>query len=535
VATSALEGLRTSVLRQVAEIRAAPWIARRSLNLLRLAGDLGAILFAFALVYQIFAGTGSVAVGSGDYAAIAALFALISLAAFWYLGLYSGRASILNLWELQTTVKGISLAAIVFSSVLFFSEKMHYSRAVILSAILTALVLIVIERRVVTTVARRLRLEGVLGGRIVIYGCGATGQLLMKKIVQASHLGSTVVAFIDDLVPVGTSVCCRITQTGAAVFRSHVVGGFEQLEQVIRRCAATELLVAAPLDPARLRQVLDLCRQAGLWTGVVPRLIDARPDDLVVEELSAIPVLRFRPRRTTAVYRIGKRALDLMIASVALVLTLPLWLVAAALIRLDSDGPVFFVQDRVGQRGHLFRILKFRTMRTNTAPYAHSPVGDDADPRITRVGRLLRMGGFDELPQLINVLRGDMSMVGPRPEMPFIVAGYNDQQRIRLEAKPGITGLWQLSADRHSEIHENIEYDLYYIQHQSLLLDLLILVETVLFTGGVLVQNLRRHSDTVAASADGVGGLVSNLSLPPRAGALQATVPIPHAPDAQDS
>jgi hypothetical protein len=138
-----------------------------------------------------------------------------------------------------------------------------------------------------------------------------------------------------------------------------------------------------------------------------------------------------------------------------------------------------------------FRIFKFRTMRTDANPYDHSPVGD-IDPRITRVGRVLRVGGIDELPQLINVLRGDMSMVGPRPEMPFIVDTYTELQKQRLAAKPGITGLWQLGADRHSEIHENIEYDLYYINHQSLLLDGLILVETAFFTSGVVLRGLHQ-------------------------------------------
>jgi lipopolysaccharide/colanic/teichoic acid biosynthesis glycosyltransferase len=288
------------------------------------------------------------------------------------------------------------------------------------------------------------------------------------------------------------------------------------------------------LGPARLREVLDFCRRGGLEVGVVPRLIDARPDDLVVEDLSAIPVLRPRPRRTTAVYRIAKRLLDLLVASIGMVMTGPLWLLAASLILLDSRGPVLFVQERVGLRGRPFRILKFRTMRTDTAPYDHSPVGD-IDPRITRIGRILRVGGLDELPQLINVLRGEMSMVGPRPEMPFIVAGYTDQQRIRLEAKPGITGLWQVSADRHSEIHENIEYDLYYIKHQSILLDILVLVETVLFTGGLIIQSCRRLLRNDGPSLQSGPGHSTALSEPAAQVATQGTRPVFHATGVKDS
>jgi len=152
----------------------------------------------------------------------------------------------------------------------------------------------------------------------------------------------------------------------------------------------------------------------------------------------------------------------------------------AALIRIDSAGPVLFRQTRVGEKGRTFRILKFRTMHADSPAYMDSPCSP-MDPRITTVGRFLRRTSLDELPQLINVIRGDMSLVGPRPEMPYVVAGYNELQRERLSVRPGITGLWQISADRERPIHENISYDIYYIKNRSLLLDLAILVRTALF------------------------------------------------------
>ena len=157
-----------------------------------------------------------------------------------------------------------------------------------------------------------------------------------------------------------------------------------------------------------------------------------------------------------------------------------MFLLIAILIRLESDGPAIFCQERVGSRGRRFRMFKFRTMYADVAVYACSPRAPD-DPRITPLGRFLRRTSLDELPQLINVLMDDMSLVGPRPEMPFIVAQYTDQHRQRLQVKPGITGLWQLSGDRAYLIHENIEYDLYYIQHRNFFLDLAILVHTTIF------------------------------------------------------
>ncbi|MDX1661279.1 MAG: sugar transferase, partial [Gemmatimonadota bacterium] len=166
---------------------------------------------------------------------------------------------------------------------------------------------------------------------------------------------------------------------------------------------------------------------------------------------------------------------------------------AAVAARWESGSPVLFRQQRVGRDGEPFQVLKFRTMTGDAPPYASSPPGD-ADPRITRTGAILRKTGLDELPQLINVIRGEMSIVGPRPEMPHLVQEYGPVERLRLSVKPGITGLWQLSADRHAEIHENIEYDLYYVHHQSLLLDLLILLETAFFTVGIVLGYFDRRS-----------------------------------------
>jgi lipopolysaccharide/colanic/teichoic acid biosynthesis glycosyltransferase len=153
---------------------------------------------------------------------------------------------------------------------------------------------------------------------------------------------------------------------------------------------------------------------------------------------------------------------DLGVSVPLLLVSTPLWPLAALAIRLDSRGPVLFRQVRVGKDGEAFVMLKFRTMGVDTDRFAVSP-SSESDPRVTRVGRWLRLTGLDEIPQLLNVIRGNMSMVGPRPEMPFLVEGYSELQQTRLLAKPGITGLWQLSPDRDAQIHENIEYDIYYV------------------------------------------------------------------------
>jgi lipopolysaccharide/colanic/teichoic acid biosynthesis glycosyltransferase len=206
--------------------------------------------------------------------------------------------------------------------------------------------------------------------------------------------------------------------------------------------------------------------ESGLWTEYAN--IDGTMFNLVGQ-----PTKNWR-------YDFSKRVFDLF-ASLGLILVLlPISLAICLMVKLDSHGPIFFKQQRVGRDGKIFWLYKFRSMHVDAPKYTFSPT-DSRDTRITRAGRFLRKTSMDELPQLINVAKGEMSLVGPRPEMPFIVAKYNAQQRLRLSVLPGLTGLWQLSADRAFLIHENIQYDLYYIRNRSLFMDVAILLHTAFF------------------------------------------------------
>jgi len=177
---------------------------------------------------------------------------------------------------------------------------------------------------------------------------------------------------------------------------------------------------------------------------------------------------------------VAKRLLDIVVSALLIALSAPIWAMLAIAIRMESKGPIFFHQTRIGRNGQPFEILKFRSMRVDAPKYARSP-DEKNDPRITRVGRFLRKTSCDEVPQLINVLMGDMSLVGPRPEMPFITEEYGPLEATRLTVPQGITGFWQLSADRRYAIHQSIEYDLYYIQNRSVLLDVAVLLHTMVY------------------------------------------------------
>lgn len=186
----------------------------------------------------------------------------------------------------------------------------------------------------------------------------------------------------------------------------------------------------------------------------------------------------------SASFPAGKRLFDIVASTALLLLLSPLLLLVAFLVILDSPGPALFQQERIGEHGRPFRLWKFRSMHISSPRYARSPISS-TDPRLTRLGRILRRLSLDELPQLVNVLRGEMSLVGPRPEMPFLVARYTPVQRRRLEGRPGLTGLWQISEGRLAPIHENLQYDLHYLRHHNVILDAAILLRTaaVVLTG----------------------------------------------------
>jgi lipopolysaccharide/colanic/teichoic acid biosynthesis glycosyltransferase len=198
------------------------------------------------------------------------------------------------------------------------------------------------------------------------------------------------------------------------------------------------------------------------------------------ERLRGTPMSAVKTRDFSVKYSpaLVKRLCDIAGSLFLLIALLPLFLLVAIVIKMDSSGPVFFRHYRVGKNGRPFVLWKFRSMKAEVAKYEASP-RSAVDARLTRVGRLIRRMSVDEMPQLINVLRGEMSLVGPRPEMLFIVARYHPAVCERLAVRPGITGLWQISPARAFPIHENLQYDLHYIRNQNLLLDCAIIVRTI--------------------------------------------------------
>jgi exopolysaccharide biosynthesis polyprenyl glycosylphosphotransferase len=322
-------------------------------------------------------------------------------------------------------------------------------------------------------------MHGLGVSRILVYGAGEVGQLLVKRLMQSPALGYLPVGFIDDN-PEKVGKKIRSNQSASSYYLP-VLGTFNDFETLVKTKNINELFVTiTSLKAEKFSHAINQCRKLGLNLRFVPNLFDLKVQRISVTGIDGIPLLSIKAPRIHPLYAFFKRIFDIVISVLVIICLSPIFLLISILIKRDSKGYILFKQRRVGYKGKEFWMYKFRTMWVDVKPYDWTPTSHD-DPRITRFGKFLRRTSLDELPQFYNTLKGDMSIVGPRPEMPFIVEMYNELQRERLEAKPGITGLWQISADRARQIHENIEYDLYYIENCGFLLDLIIIIRTIYF------------------------------------------------------
>ena len=269
-----------------------------------------------------------------------------------------------------------------------------------------------------------------------------------------------------------------------------VLGDIGQLADVIAEHGIERVIVAPDShDQDETLEVIRLVKALGLRVSVLPRLLEAVGSSSTFDEIDGITLLGVRHFGLSRSSELLKRLLDVVGASVCLVLLAPLLLILAAAVKLDSRGPLFFLQPRVGRGGRTFNIIKFRSMvhgadRVKAQLRQHNEAEGGlfkirADPRITRVGRFLRQTSLDELPQLFNVLAGHMSLVGPRPLVPDEDALIEGWQRRRLAVKPGMTGLWQIFGSSRIPMHEMVKIDYLYGANWSIWLDLKILLRTV--------------------------------------------------------
>jgi exopolysaccharide biosynthesis polyprenyl glycosylphosphotransferase len=384
-------------------------------------------------------------------------------------GLYRRRKDITPLEEIQTFIKSVLLGAGIVMSIAFLFREFYLGRSVVLLFNIYTFFLLGIFRLIYHKVERELRKRGYGRRNVIIVGAGVTGARVLQKIQDNPEIGFNVIGFID----------ADPEKVGKKIGGVEVLGTPDKIEDLIKRYQVDEVVIALPSMPRdKVMEWVAEMENTGVRFRLVSEAFSVLSKESRVELIGDFPLLELGSGEVSPFYPVLKRAMDLLIASFLLILTIPLWVIIAIGIKLDSKGPVFFKQERVGYKGKRFVLYKFRTMFVHTPPFSESPK-DENDPRITKFGRFLRRTSLDELPQLINVIKGEMSLVGPRPEMPFIVERYSKWERKRLDVKPGITGLWQILGRKNLPLQENIHYDFYYIKNRSIILDLMILLKTI--------------------------------------------------------
>jgi exopolysaccharide biosynthesis polyprenyl glycosylphosphotransferase len=396
---------------------------------------------------------------------------------------YLESDSLVQIRETERTIRTSTLVLLLLF-LLNFLLKLDFPRMAILIAAVLVPFLLTIQKQILAWIIRRLHARGYGINRVIVYGAGKTERRIVSSLLYSLRFGLRPVAFVDDdPVPVED----YMVKVGYRRGHSIPVERGPVTPALLKSFHCDLLIVTiSALSSKKLAEVARIANEAELPIAVLPELMEQErqwTESIDIAGLLSAPQIEPVPAWHSA---IAKRTVDFVGSSLLLVLFAPILFLIVILIRLDSPGPALFVQKRVGRNGKLFDIFKFRSMHADVPKYDRSPV-KSTDPRITRIGRFLRRNSLDELPQLLNVFLGNMSLVGPRPEMPFIVQRYSCQHRVRLQMVPGITGLWQLSADRAFPIHENIHHDLYYARNRTFCLDLAILLHTLFFAtrGGV--------------------------------------------------
>jgi exopolysaccharide biosynthesis polyprenyl glycosylphosphotransferase len=448
--------------------------------LFEVAADLLTITLAITLSYFIY---DSFRLGKHLYyptstvMLLAFIFAIGMVSMLDRVGAYRQGNSLLRVRETEQVLRVSTQAFLIALAVSFFTSIL-FSRWLLVLCLGLVPLLLFAQKSLTYMLLRFFHARGYGNEGVLIYGSGSTGRRVFSVLQRSPRLGLEPLAFVDD-DPAKTGN--TIYEMGYERRRSAPVVRGPVTRELVAKYGADLVLIAIPsIGRERFAGTLEEAFSADARVSFVPSHLLATDPWVDYQDIDGVLLASFgRPARRIA-YETVKRVCDVLGSLILMVLGTPVFLLLAAAIKLDSKGPVLFRQERVGLNGKLFRMFKFRTMHATSPSYEYSPQVSD-DPRITRLGKFLRQSSLDEVPQLLNVLQGHMSLVGPRPEMPFIVEQYTERHRQRLQVRPGLTGLWQLSGDRAFLIHENVEYDLYYIQHRSFFMDVAILLHTIIF------------------------------------------------------
>jgi exopolysaccharide biosynthesis polyprenyl glycosylphosphotransferase len=395
-------------------------------------------------------------------------------------GVYDQRRGASWFDEFYAIVSGTTVGIVVMIVAALFYQPLLPSRLIFLYAAILISTILGLSRWAKNTILGQLRRRGIGVDRVLIVGAGEVGRRLMRNIVAQPELGYRVIGFVDD----------DPEKNSTDIGRFKALGGSDNLLHVVQEEAIDEVIITLPwMYHRKILGIMRQCEREQVRARIVPDLFQLALSRVDIEDLGGIPIIGVKAISITGWNLAFKRASDIILSLAGLILLSPLMLLISVAIKLDSPGPVLFKQIRVGKEGHRFVCYKFRSMRQGAEEERPQLAERDEavgpifkirhDPRCTRLGRFLRRTSMDEFPQLYNVLRGEMSLVGPRPAIPSEVEQYQEWHRRRLEISPGMTGLWQVSGRSQLTFDEMCLLDIYYLENWAPLLDLKIALKTI--------------------------------------------------------
>ncbi len=414
------------------------------------------------------------------YIPFALVLTVLLMIAYKLGGVYDQPRSASWLDEVYALVGGTTTGIVIVTAITFWFRPLVYSRLMFLWAGGMIVTLLSLSRLIKRWIWESRMRQGIGVDRVLIVGAGEVGRRLMRNIVAQPELGYQVVGFVDD----------DPDKNRTDIGRFKALGGIDNLPRVVQEEAIDEVIITLPwMYHRKILGIMRQCEREQVRARIVPDLFQLALSRVDIEDLGGIPIIGVKEISITGWNLAFKRAGDLVVSLAGLILLFPLMLLISAAIKLDSPGPILFKQIRVGKGGRRFVFYKFRSMHQGAEEERPQLTDRDEvvgptfkirhDPRCTRVGRFLRRTSLDELPQLYNVLRGEMSLVGPRPAIPLEVEQYQEWHRKRLEIWPGITGLWQVSGRSQLTFDEMCLLDIYYLENWSPLLDLKIALKTI--------------------------------------------------------
>jgi exopolysaccharide biosynthesis polyprenyl glycosylphosphotransferase len=429
----------------------------------------GAIVLAFQIRFKMVS-PGVIEPPHETYLALAAIFTILNVYFLYISGLYRPLRGFSRIDVVFQVIKSCTISLAILLAITFFYRDYEYSRLTIMYSALISYMLVSFGRMILMAFERGMLRRGHGVKKVMVVGTGSGFNNVAERFSSRSDLGYRIIGYLEE-------------SPSKALAPIPLLGTVGEIEGIIVTEDINALIVTLePENHKQMKDIVDLCDRRGLECLLSPDMIELLVGPRFYEEICSVPLIRVKGLRIKGFNAIVKRSMDIVLGTIGSIILSPFLTIIATAIKMESRGPVFYMQKRVGMDGNIFWMYKFRSMRPDAEAEDGPTWSQHVDTRVTTLGNILRKLSIDELPQIINVIKGDMSLIGPRPERPYFVEQFEKgipRYMERHKVKSGMSGWAQVNGLRgDTSIPERLQYDLYYIENWSVWFDLKIIILT---------------------------------------------------------